>query len=144
MTMTVDTEPVEQDDVPLLFFDRLGMQEGIRNFGRPLFVDQLGMQGREVQDDRSGGRMQDFVPPPFVEHDRPGMQGRKQEGQALGSDRAERLQPETSSLMKRERQALGSDRAEHLQPETSSPLDLLDFSICGAELRQILHTRMMR
>ena len=47
--------------------------KGRGNVERPLSADQLGMQGREVQDDRSGGRMQDFVPPPFVEHDRPGM-----------------------------------------------------------------------
>ena len=55
------------------------VQEGIRNFERPLFVDQLGMQGRQHFTDTDSMR-QDDAPPPFS--DRPGMQERRQEGQA--------------------------------------------------------------
>ena len=52
-------------------------QEGIRNFERPLFVDQLGMQGRQHFTDTDSMK-QDDAPPPFS--DRPGTQEGKQEG----------------------------------------------------------------
>ena len=53
------------------------VQEGIRNFERPLFVDQLGMQGRQHFTDIDSMK-QDDAPPPFS--DRPGTQEGKQEG----------------------------------------------------------------
>ena len=53
------------------------VQEGIRNFERPLFVDQLGMQGRQHFTDTDSMK-QDDAPPPFS--DRPGTQEGKQEG----------------------------------------------------------------
>ena len=55
------------------------VQEGTRNFERPLFVDQLGMQGRQHFTDTDSTR-QDDAPPSFS--DRPGTQERRQEGQA--------------------------------------------------------------
>ena len=55
------------------------VQEGIRNFERPLFVDQLGMQGRQHYTVTDSTRHDD-APPPFS--DRPGTQERRQEGQA--------------------------------------------------------------
>ena len=55
------------------------VQEGTRNFERPLFVDQLGMQGRQHFTDTDSTR-QDDASPPFS--DRPGTQERRQEGQA--------------------------------------------------------------
>ena len=50
------------------------VQEGIRNFERPLFADQLGMQETEHFMDTESVE-QDDVPPPFI--DRLGMQERK-------------------------------------------------------------------
>ena len=50
------------------------VQEDIRNFERPLFVDQLGMQGREHFMDTDSMK-QDDVPPPLF--DRLGLQERK-------------------------------------------------------------------
>ena len=50
------------------------VQEGTRNFERPLFVDQLGMQGREHFMDTDSTKQEDVLPP-FV--DRLGKQERK-------------------------------------------------------------------
>ena len=50
------------------------VQEGIRNFERPIFADQLDTQGREHSTD-TDPMEQDDVPPPFF--DRLGMQERK-------------------------------------------------------------------
>ena len=97
-----------------------------------------------MQDDRSGGRMQDFVqaqegqalddstartlqpelsspfdvvPPPFVEHDRLGMQERKH------------------FVVKGE--AMDVSTARTLHPEISSPFDFLESSICDAILQNL-------
>ena len=69
------------------------VQEGIRNFERPLFVDQLGMQGRQHFTDTDSMK-QDGVPPPFS--DRPGMHEGKQERQVLHDSTSRTLQPELS------------------------------------------------
>ena len=132
------------------------VQEGIRNFERPLFVDQLGMQGRQHFTDTDSFS------------DRPGTQEGKQEGMKKRARSSMREGTKKQSSMREGTRKQSSMRkgmkkrssmregmknaisppfdvkgqvrdldfvARRLQSAISPPLDLLDFFICGATLQ---------
>ena len=134
------------------------VQEGTRNFERPLFVDQLGMQGRQHFTDTDSFS------------DRPGTQEGKQEGMKKRARSSMREGTKKQSSMREGTRKQSSMRkgmkkrssmregmknaisppfdvkgqvrdldfvARRLQSAISPPLDLLDFFICGATLQRL-------
>ena len=116
------------------------VQEGIRNFERPLFADQLGMQETEHFMDTESVE-QDDVPPPFF--DRLGMQERKHFTDTNSTSMKKNFvrrgvqDLERPPLLDVKGEAMDVSTARTLHPEISSPFDFLEFSICDAILQNL-------